>query len=74
MAKLFAKDPFTLIAFHRLLIACGILACVGFGVWELTANRQRGTTGAIVGAVVSFALAVALGFYLRKIRGKSYLR
>lgn len=58
----------SLIAFHRFLIAVGIIFCGGFAVWELLRFRDGyGWTSLLL--ALSFAVAAAaLGYYLRHLR------
>jgi hypothetical protein len=58
----------SLIPFHRLLIACAILFCLGYAAWELAVYARTGGLDrlAFSGA---FALAAALlAVYLRHLR------
>lgn len=54
-----------LILFHRLLIACAILFCAMFAVWEFVYYRRDGDTLRLVLAILFALLTVALGWYLR---------
>lgn len=54
----------SLIDFHRLLIATGILFCSGFGGWQLVAYLRDGGGGHLAVGVASAVAAVALGVYL----------
>ena len=58
----------SLIAFHRLLIATGILFCFGYAGWELVLwwVTQRGTS-LLFGATFA-VLGLALSFYLSRLR------
>ncbi|MGH7469829.1 MAG: hypothetical protein ACRENP_17920 [Longimicrobiales bacterium] len=56
-----------LIWFHRLLIACGILFCASFAVYELKLHLDAGGSGRLVLAIVFAILAVALSWYLRNL-------
>ena len=64
--KPFARDPFSLINFHRVLIGVAITACAGYGIWEIT----RGSSGAVPRAAVAWILAILLTIYLWRIRFK----
>lgn len=55
----------SLIAFHRFLIATGILFCGGFAVWELLRFLESGGWRSLLLAVGFAAAAGALGYYLR---------
>lgn len=58
----------SLIAFHRVLIACGIIFCAGFSAWELLAFTRQGRTSDLV-LGLGFALASgALTMYLLFLR------
>lgn len=54
----------SLIHFHRFLITCGILFCLGYAGWEVRAFLRSGSLGSVllVGAFVG--LAALLGVYL----------
>jgi hypothetical protein len=54
-----------LIFFHRLLIACAIVFCAAFAVWEFVYYRRDGDGLRLALAVLFGILAVALGWYLR---------
>lgn len=58
----------SLLAFHRVLIASGIVFCAGFSAWQLYGYRQAG--GALDLAVgLGFAAAAGLlGVYLVHLR------
>ena len=58
----------SLIGFHRVLIACGIIFCAGFSAWELLAfTRTDRTSDLLLG--LGFALASgALTMYLLFLR------
>ena len=54
----------SLIHFHRFLIVCGILFCLGYAGWEVRSFLETGRTGALL-LVGAFAiLAFLLGTYL----------
>lgn len=55
----------SLIAFHRLLIAIGILFCGGFALWELFAFWEHGGVLPLLIALAFAAAAALLGYYLR---------
>lgn len=58
----------SLIAFHRVLIAVGVLFCGGFAVWELLRFLDgRGWTSLLLALAFAVA-AAALGYYLRHLR------
>ncbi len=52
-------------AFHFFLILLSALLAVVFGGWLLRGYGQEGGAGTLVGAVVSFAVAVGLVVYDR---------
>lgn len=58
----------SLIAFHRFLIAAGILFCFGFAAWEVRSYVAGGRTAALALAVVFALLGLALIVYLRRLR------
>jgi hypothetical protein len=68
--KPFARDPFTLMAFHRLLISTAVAACLFFGVWQIYRNYDLSPVWAVVKAIIAWVLAVGLVVYLVRIRGK----
>jgi hypothetical protein len=68
--KPFARDPFSLMGFHRLLIGTAIAACLFFGAWALYHNESDNTLGAVLTAAISWLLAIGLTVYLVRIRGK----
>lgn len=51
--------------FHFFLILLSAILAVGFGGWMLRGYGQDGGAGTLVGAVVSFAVAVGLVVYDR---------
>jgi hypothetical protein len=53
-----------MIAFHRFLIATGILFCLGFAVWSFLAFEARGGIATLVLGAVFLLGAVGLGYYL----------
>ncbi|MGQ0813409.1 MAG: hypothetical protein ACT4O1_02970 [Gemmatimonadota bacterium] len=58
----------SLIAFHRFLIAAGIVFCFGFAGWEVRAFLAGGEAMSIVLALVFTLLGVVLILYLRHLR------
>lgn len=67
--KRFAKDPFSLIAFHRVLIGTAVAACLFYGAMEFFRNVGGGETGdAVIRGSVAWLLAAGLVFYLWRIR------
>lgn len=62
----------SLIGFHRVLIACGILFCAGFSAWELVAfTRSDRLSDLLLGlgfALASGVLTVYLLFLRRILR------
>jgi hypothetical protein len=62
--------------FHVIFIACAVIMCFGFGVWGMM-NSQTGGFGAMLGGVLGFGAGIALIVYeiwfLRKLRGVSFL-
>lgn len=57
----------SLVAFHRFLIATGILFCLGYAIWEGRAFMQGGGLLSIVLAVGFTILGVGLILYLRRL-------
>jgi hypothetical protein len=57
-----------MIPFHRLLISSGIVFCVGFALWSGWDYRQSRSVGALIGAVIFAAAALALTYYLRNLK------
>ena len=58
----------SLIAFHRFLIAFGIVFCFGFAVWELMTWWVGRTPGALVLGLTFIALGGLLSYYLARLR------
>ncbi len=58
----------SLIAFHRFLIATGIVFCFGFAIWELMTWWVGRTQDALVLGVVFLVLGAGLAFYLTRLR------
>jgi len=58
----------SLIAFHRFLIATGIVFCFGFAIWELMTWWVGRTPGALILGLTFVALGVLLAFYLARLR------
>ena len=50
-------------AFHIVFITFSTLLAFGCGIWCLWVNKMAGTTSYTIGAVLSFAAAVALIIY-----------
>jgi hypothetical protein len=57
----------SLIAFHRVLIATGILFCFGFAAWELVFWWVTRRVGALALGVVFVLLGVGLCWYLARL-------
>lgn len=58
----------SLITFHRVLIAAGILFCAGFAAWTFVAAARDDAGGLWALGGVFAVLAVALGWYLANLR------
>jgi hypothetical protein len=58
----------SLIAFHRFLIATGIVFCFGFAIWELMTWWVGRAPGALILGLTFVALGVLLAFYLARLR------
>jgi hypothetical protein len=58
----------SLIAFHRFLIATGIVFCFGFAIWELMTWWVGRAPGALILGLTFVALGVLLSFYLSRLR------
>lgn len=54
----------SLIHFHRFLIVCGILFCLGYAGWEVNAFLTTASTGSLLLAIAFALLAALLGVYL----------
>jgi len=54
----------SLLQFHRLLIAFGILFCLGYAGWEVRALLQDGSIASLALAMVFGGLAFILSVYL----------
>ncbi len=59
-----------LIVIHQILIASAIGLAVIFGVRSIVMFSRSGASNDVLLALVSAAVAVALGLYLRKVRAK----
>ncbi len=63
--------------FHVFFIAVALILTLGFGVWEIRDYADAGKPGSLYLGVGSFAVAVLLAVYgawfLRKLRGVSYV-
>lgn len=69
--KRFAKDPFSLMAFHRVLIGTAVAACLFYGAMEFFKNvGGGGPQSAILRGSVAWLLAAGLVFYLWRMRKK----
>jgi hypothetical protein len=68
--KPFARDPFSLMTFHRVLIGIAVAACIFYGAWELYHNYATEPGGAIMRAIIAWAISIGLVVYLVRIRGK----
>lgn len=64
-------------AFHVAFITLSTLLSVGFGAWSVAAYQARGEASYLALGVFSFLAAVALvvygGYFLKKMKGVSYL-
>ena len=58
----------SLIAFHRVLIAAGILFCFGFAAWELVLWWVTRSAGALAMGILFLVLAIGLCVYLARLR------
>ena len=54
----------SLIHFHRFLIVCGILFCLGYAGWEVRAFLRTGSTSALLLVAAFTALGILLATYL----------
>lgn len=57
-----------MIPFHRILIASGILFCLGFATWALARYMVARDPGALVLSAVFALLAAALSYYLANLK------
>lgn len=62
------RDPFSLIAFHRVLIVAATLFCVGYGVRAIVLADEGSSPWE---AVVAWGVAGALVVYFWNIRHRS---
>ena len=64
-------------AFHLIFIIAAIVLAVGFGIWLAHNFFAGGGAANLIGAFLSFAVAVGLGIYeryfLKKTKNVSYL-
>lgn len=64
-------------AFHIIFVVISTILAVGFGIWAIMKYKQDSDTSALVVGIVSLAIAVSLIIYgkwfLRKLKGVSYL-
>jgi len=64
-------------AFHVAFITLSTLLSAGFGVWSVVAYQARGEASYLALGLFSFGAAVALvvygGYFLKKMKGVSYL-
>jgi hypothetical protein len=68
--KLFEKDPFSLMTFHRVLIGSGVAMCLFYGGWEFARNYHNDPGGVILRAAIAWIIALLLVLYLWRIRRK----
>jgi hypothetical protein len=61
------REPFSLMAFHRVLIATAVLGCLGYGVRAIVL-ADRGSS--VYEAIIAWGLAGALSVYFWNIRRK----
>lgn len=57
----------SLLAFHRFLIASGIVFCLGFAAWEFRAWADSRETGVLLFGIVFAVLGAGLALYLRRL-------
>ncbi len=69
--KPFARDPFSLMAFHRVLIVSAVLLCLIYGTLELVRKIPVDPVGAVVRASIAFVIALGLVYYLRRLGRKA---
>jgi len=64
-------------AFHVAFITLSTLLAAGFGAWSIAAYQARGEASYLALGIFSFLAAVALvvygGYFLKKMKGVSYL-
>lgn len=68
--KPFAKDPFSLMAFHKVFIVTAIAASLFYGFWEISRNASSEPGGAYLRASIAFGISVGLVAYLWNLRRK----
>ena len=57
----------SLIPFHRVLIATGIVFCAGFAFWTFAVASREGGSGLWLLGAVFLVLAAALAYYLKNL-------
>lgn len=68
--KLFERDPFSLMTFHRVLIGAAVLMCIFYGAWEIARNYAADPGAVIVRSAIAWLIAIGLVVYLWRIRRK----
>jgi hypothetical protein len=63
------RGPGPVAAFHRILIVTALAGALVFALWELREAARGGGTGAVLAAVVAFAVSGVILVYLRSLRG-----
>jgi len=63
------RGPGPVAAVHRILIATALAGALFYAAWEAREYARTGDGSAAVAAVLAFAAAVAIGLYLRTLRG-----
>jgi hypothetical protein len=63
------SGPGPVAAVHRIFIVTALLCALVYAAWEVLELRQTGELLAAARAFVAFAVAFAIGVYLRSLRG-----
>ena len=61
--------PGPVAAVHRLLIVTALIATLFYAAWEVRESTRTGETLGLIRSAVAFLIAIAIGVYLRSLRG-----
>src|SRR5262249_20854218 len=67
--RMTARGPGPVAAAHRLLIVAGLLCALLYAGWEALRFTDTRETLGVVRAATAFLVAIAIGVYLRSLRG-----